>query len=127
MKKIIFISVFICGLLQAQTKYAVYSHLRLVVHRYDISEPDGIYWPNPESSDTSYYMIDQECFSKNSDFVKDSITSFYDFVESSNPMSDKYWTIDVHSFKNTYNYVDGIGIYPQIIQFLIRRKIKMIS
>lgn len=119
MKRLIFILIFAGSLLQAQN-----DNLKLTIRIWDKESGVWNYKDAPDRIDTSYYSIDQHTFLTTPGWTKiQKLETFTDFVETDSLLSKEHWFVEVNSFTDGYEYIWGVGIATQIIDYLIRRKL----
>lgn len=123
MKKVLLTLLLISSIAYPQTR-SVYENLKLTIRYFDKTWGSQSYSDNPKSIDTSYYIIDQDCFLKSEEWKTGiALDIFTDFVEVDSFIVKQHWFIEVNAYKDNFRWISGIGIADQIIDYLIRRKL----
>lgn len=137
MKQLLLILLFVIGAAYPQ-RYASYQYVALVLNVYDVEynrAKSGEYLTSdvynksfdglsPIHIDTSYYIIDLECFLNTPNWTDTTLQSFYDYVETDTIPHSRTFTQTVNSFTNGLEYVWFGGPPDAVIQYLATRKLK---
>lgn len=86
-------------------------------------------------TDTFYYTIDTDCYFNGPEYRNHaSLETFYDYVQTDSMVTFKnddedgfYWQTHVEVLRNNYHYNSGIGIFDEILRFLVDKSIEQLE